>query len=125
VADLGRATPSICSSLNFRQGQDDVNTIAHGATTSVANNGKAAGPNERAALEAAPLVQLSHAVLALAVGSTYGNSRTGSRQEIDRNDVGHVVDRGKVERWEAGEHRGDAECAALACINVELSDEFT
>jgi Zinc-binding dehydrogenase len=48
-----------------------------------------------------------------------------SRQGVDRYDVGHVIDRRKVERWVAGEHGGDAERPALAGINVELPDEFT
>jgi hypothetical protein len=46
------------------------------------------------------------------------------REGVDRYDVGYVVDCRKVEAWGAGEHRGDAECAALAGINVELSDEL-
>jgi hypothetical protein len=36
-----------------------------------------------------------------------------------------VVHRSKVKERVAGQHRGDAERAALAGINVELSDEFT
>jgi hypothetical protein len=58
------------------------------------------------------------------VGSTYGTSRTRSRQRIDRYDVGHVVNRSKVEGRVAGQHGGDTERATLASINVELPHEL-
>jgi hypothetical protein len=56
---------------------------------------------------------------------SYGLEIGSSREGVDGYDVGHVIDRRKVERRVAGEQGGDAECAALAGINVELSDEFT
>lgn len=53
-----------------------------------------------------------------------GDESSASRQEIDRNDVRHVVDCGKVEARGTGKHGGDSERTSLAGINVELLDEL-
>ena len=89
------------------------------AATTSAKRQRKSRAKQKGCPKAAPLLQLSRAVGAR-VRSTYGSSR----KEIDRYDVGHVVDRSKVEGRVAGQHRGDAERAALASINVELPYEL-
>ena len=93
------------------------------AATTSAKRQRKSWAKQKGVPKAAPLLQLSRAVGAR-VRSTYGSSRTRSRQEIDRYDVGYVVDRSKVEGRVAGQHRSDAERAALASINVVLPYEL-